>query len=327
MAAGQSPNYAWVWVLIVVIGGAAVWMYVSRDDGTDVPAEDLAKAPATDTRDPLAALSTTPKPATIRQNAAPEPVSLESLVDQTLNSVDPIPDRRPAPILPEPLAVREPLPLPRGLEPEAVGTTTLQANPTEPVVVAVDPVRVIASDPAPVIPAPRPVRVVEPAPTRSAPVSAAPLEYVIREGDTYSTIAEAIYRDETMWLAIQKANPKVDARHLQIGQKIKLPDPEQDRRDREAELASVSRSVASPAGGAQTVTVRSGDALSLISKRVYGSSAYWPAIFDANRGKLAHPDDIQVGMVLTIPPKPAKVPEVPTVFREPDGSASEQTIK
>jgi nucleoid-associated protein YgaU len=54
-----------------------------------------------------------------------------------------------------------------------------------------------------------------------------------------------------------------------------------------------------------THTVRSGESLSKISRKVYGSSKHWRLIFDANRDQIDNPDLIQIGQVLNIPPAPA----------------------
>jgi LysM repeat protein len=48
-------------------------------------------------------------------------------------------------------------------------------------------------------------------------------------------------------------------------------------------------------------TVRSGDSLSMIAERFYGSSAHWQWIYEANRSKISNPNDIYVGESLTIP--------------------------
>jgi LysM repeat protein len=48
-------------------------------------------------------------------------------------------------------------------------------------------------------------------------------------------------------------------------------------------------------------TVHSGDSLSTISERFYGTSADWRWIYDANRSKISNPNDIYVGESLTIP--------------------------
>jgi nucleoid-associated protein YgaU len=53
---------------------------------------------------------------------------------------------------------------------------------------------------------------------------------------------------------------------------------------------------------ARFYTVVSGDTLSAIAKREYGSANAYPRIFEANRPMLSHPDKIYPGQVLRIPP-------------------------
>ena len=53
----------------------------------------------------------------------------------------------------------------------------------------------------------------------------------------------------------------------------------------------------------QSYTVVSGDSLSKIAKKFYGSANAWKAIFEANRDKISNPDLIRPGQVLRIPPK------------------------
>jgi len=80
-----------------------------------------------------------------------------------------------------------------------------------------------------------------------------------------------------------------------------------------------------PAAAARTYTVRSGDSLSRISEDLYGTSADWRSIYDANRSKISNPNDIYVGERLTIPahgssstvsytPKHAKAKTKPVVL-------------
>ena len=51
-----------------------------------------------------------------------------------------------------------------------------------------------------------------------------------------------------------------------------------------------------------TYTVKSGDSLSAIAKRIYGEAGQWHRIFEANRDKIKNPDLIQPGQELKIPP-------------------------
>lgn len=61
--------------------------------------------------------------------------------------------------------------------------------------------------------------------------------------------------------------------------------------------------VAAPAAAAsQFYTVKKGDTLSAISKKVYGKANLYNRIFEANRPMLTHPDKIYPGQSLRIPP-------------------------
>jgi len=57
--------------------------------------------------------------------------------------------------------------------------------------------------------------------------------------------------------------------------------------------------------------VKSGDTLASIAKRLYASADYWPVLYWANHAKIPYPSQIQVGLVLTVPNKPAKIPSAP----------------
>jgi LysM repeat protein len=107
-------------------------------------------------------------------------------------------------------------------------------------------------------------------------------------------------------LLIRGAAPSAEVKN-KIWDQIKLVDPNYSNdlvADIEAPAASAapSASAAANAGG-QTYTVQSGDTLSKISKQFYGDANKYMEIFNANKDKLKDPDKIQVGQVLTIPPK------------------------
>lgn len=59
--------------------------------------------------------------------------------------------------------------------------------------------------------------------------------------------------------------------------------------------------VATPKPQAQFHTVVSGDTLSKIAQKFYGSANKYPVIFEANKPMLTHPDKIYPGQVLRIP--------------------------
>jgi len=60
--------------------------------------------------------------------------------------------------------------------------------------------------------------------------------------------------------------------------------------------------VATPADESKYYTVVSGDNLSKIAKQFYGNPNKYPAIFEANKPMLTHPDKIYPGQLLRIPP-------------------------
>jgi nucleoid-associated protein YgaU len=60
--------------------------------------------------------------------------------------------------------------------------------------------------------------------------------------------------------------------------------------------------VSAPAPESQWHTVVSGDNLSKIAKKFYGDANKYPAIFEANKPMLKHPDKIYPGQLLRIPP-------------------------
>jgi nucleoid-associated protein YgaU len=60
--------------------------------------------------------------------------------------------------------------------------------------------------------------------------------------------------------------------------------------------------VNTPEPESQWHTVVSGDNLSKIAKKFYGDANKYPAIFEANKPMLKHPDKIYPGQLLRIPP-------------------------
>ncbi len=57
-------------------------------------------------------------------------------------------------------------------------------------------------------------------------------------------------------------------------------------------------------GTVDTYTVKEGDTLSVIAKKIYGDESDYQKIYDANKDLIGpDPDLIKVGQELTIPPK------------------------
>ena len=69
-----------------------------------------------------------------------------------------------------------------------------------------------------------------------------------------------------------------------------------------ASVSNVDNNLQYPAGTAsQYHDVVKGDTLSAIAKKYYGDASKYPAIFEANKPMLTHPDKIYPGQVLRIP--------------------------
>ncbi len=57
--------------------------------------------------------------------------------------------------------------------------------------------------------------------------------------------------------------------------------------------------------------IKSGDTLASIAQHLYRSSNYWTVLYWANHREIKYANEIQVGQVLTVPAKPAKIPGAP----------------
>lgn len=152
----------------------------------------------------------------------------------------------------------------------------------------------------------------------SAPGSVVPpafVEYTIAKGDTAGTISQRFYGTPGHWRQIMRSNPRTDFQHLKVGQKIRVPKDPQNiqgkatpapaRAGNDGKAQQPSTPPQPKPGQAIEYTVASGETLSEIAQRVYGTSSLWTLIRDANRAKVGKDGrNLQAGMVLTIPPKP-----------------------
>ena len=80
-----------------------------------------------------------------------------------------------------------------------------------------------------------------------------------------------------------------------------------DKKEEKADFSNVQSGSSSTAPEepvderANTYTVKSGDSLSAIAKRVYGDAGKWQQIYEANRDQIKDPDLIHPGQELKIP--------------------------
>ena len=78
--------------------------------------------------------------------------------------------------------------------------------------------------------------------------------------------------------------------------------------------AAVAAVTATQTTAAIKYTVKAGDTLSIIAKRVYQDPRYWTALYWANHKHLQYANEITEGQVLTVPAKPAKIPDAPSAL-------------
>jgi nucleoid-associated protein YgaU len=132
-----------------------------------------------------------------------------------------------------------------------------------------------------------------------APVFA---EYTVLEDETMGTIARKIYGSSARWEVIARANPRVDPKRLKVGQMLRIPvDPDNVQGK---VVASELTGEEPPSRPSKVVEyfVQSGDSLSRISERFYGSAMHARMIFEYNSGTLSSMDDLQIGQLLRLPP-------------------------
>lgn len=140
--------------------------------------------------------------------------------------------------------------------------------------------------------------------------------YTIQSGQTLSKIAYEVYGNARFYVAILRENHGLDPNHLKVGSKIKLPDitpqaPESVVVSDEHPTPMVDPvpavHVMVPTDG-QTYTVKSGDNLYAIARRVLGSGRKADQIYALNKD-LIGPDKsrLKLGMVLKLPESPRPV--------------------
>ncbi|MFZ5845650.1 MAG: LysM peptidoglycan-binding domain-containing protein [Patescibacteria group bacterium] len=125
-----------------------------------------------------------------------------------------------------------------------------------------------------------------------------PTEHIVASRETLWNIAEKYYQSGYNWVDIQKANNLANPDYIEVGQKLTIPD---------AKPIVVSGQISATQTQAlkpkqESYKVVSGDNLWEIAEREYGDGFKWVNIAEAN--KLANPDLIHAGNILTLPTIP-----------------------
>lgn len=129
-------------------------------------------------------------------------------------------------------------------------------------------------------------------------------EYTVRPGDTLASIAAGAFGERGKWDVIARSNPGIDPNALRVGMVIRVPlDPDNVQ-------GRVVGAAGDAGGGGEGAgleyTVKTGDTLSSIAAKFYGSTRYMDVLFEANRDRLRSRNALKVGQVLRVPPKPAQ---------------------
>ncbi len=198
-----------------------------------------------------------------------------------------------------PVSLTEGTPVEGGAD-DTLPLNTLGSDPLK------DPNAMVQDGQSPIIVTTPPVMTLE-KPGPKDLMEAAYKKYVVKSGDTLEKIALQELGSKNLVGEILKANEGLDPRKLRVGRTLLLP--------QDAALAQVSKkeqeakplettwkdAAANPAGAdIKSYTVKSGDTLWKISKKVYGDGARWKKILDANKDKLPSPEKLRVGMNLII---------------------------
>jgi nucleoid-associated protein YgaU len=149
-------------------------------------------------------------------------------------------------------------------------------------------------------------------------------KYVVKSGDTLSSIAQATYGSASYYPHILRANPTVNPNNLKLGTELTLPKAEDVKatdtpREHVAGVASISQDV--KIDTTHQYQVQSGDSLYKISLKVYGKSTYVEKIYELNKTTIGlDPKKLKLGMVLELPEKAA----VATSGNQGGGEAAEE---
>ncbi|HRQ72562.1 MAG TPA: LysM peptidoglycan-binding domain-containing protein [Phycisphaerales bacterium] len=123
-------------------------------------------------------------------------------------------------------------------------------------------------------------------------------EYIVKEGDTFQSIARARYGSARHADAVARANPFVSPDRLRAGQTLRLPADPTNVQGRPV----AGQAEAEPPMPVEYV-VKQGDTLTGIAKAFYGTTREADRIFEANRDRLRSRDSLRTGQVILLPPR------------------------
>ncbi len=124
------------------------------------------------------------------------------------------------------------------------------------------------------------------------PLASGERSYTIQKGDSYYRIAQKELGNAARWKEVEKLN-NIPAEDLRVGKVIKLP-------AKEASVPGLPTTTTNNTGSdGKTHVVATGETLSDISKKYYGTTTKWREIVKANPG--IDPEGLRVGQKVKLP--------------------------
>ena len=117
--------------------------------------------------------------------------------------------------------------------------------------------------------------------------------YAAKDGDTFESLAERYYGDESYARLLRRANEGHDA--LEAGQQLLVPTHD------DGIVGEVAAEIVVPEG-AKTYVAGEGESLWIIARNEYGKGHKWDVIWKANQDRLENPDFVPEGVTLVIRP-------------------------
>ena len=118
--------------------------------------------------------------------------------------------------------------------------------------------------------------------------------YEVVANDSLWKIAEDKYNNGFAWTEIAKANNLTKPYQIDIGQKLIIPEIEK------IEIVTTIENKETTIKSGEYKVVKN-DCLWKIAVRAYGDGYQWTKIWQENKSKLWDPNELEIGMILTIP--------------------------
>jgi len=136
----------------------------------------------------------------------------------------------------------------------------------------------------------------------------------VAPGESLYAIVKAEYGSAARVQEIAKLNNLSDPSKLKSGQRLRLPVEASATAEATNTAPAANAPAAKPKSPAPknpapvrlTYTVKKGDSLTVIAQRVLGSQKRWKELYDINRNVIRDPDNLEVGVSLSLPDQDTK---------------------